>query len=569
MASTITSIDTQIAGLAQSFQTAIKATIKAESDPITKTQALKDTIDVRRSVYSDIKTNFDGLQSALQALISTEGTFGLNLVSKSTVTPGSTGTTVMTATTTDSAATADYDIVVTQLAKAQSVATTLAYSPDLALGKSGTFWMGGNGASTAARPVSFTPSDTVLTATPSGVVATGQRELGTGIYKLETRDVSGVRQFRLVNVDGNAVSIRNQQDSTSFTSAWQNMVGGSYDTGRGLTLSLSSGTTASTALTYTAAGTSVTISATDSLRTITAAINAASQPEGHDFKASIVSNQLVLTGTQTGENHSMSYSLYKDGVVNDFLGFGAEFQSAQNAKFTVNGMTVSRASNTNLSDVVDGTTINLASDAKDKTARLSISSSAEKAASLMTAMVNSFNTALSHLKSKLATTSSIANGKTTYTRGPISGELGFSNLRQEMLGRMNSNYANSGIYKNFTEIGLSFDKDMKLSLDSTKFSEALKSNRTDVLALFDKGMGSINTLISSYTGSSGSLSNTLKSIDDQRTNYDTRITKLNSTIAKRKETLYTQYLGYQTQLADYGYTAQWFGILYGTTNTSA
>jgi flagellar capping protein FliD len=576
MASTITSIDTQIAGLAQTFQAAIKATITAESDPIVKTQALKDSVDVRRSVYTDVKTNFENLQNSLKALISTEGTFGLNLASKPTVTSGTTGATVLTATSTDSAAAAEYSITDIQLAKAQSQATALAYSPDLALGKSGTFWLGGTGTAALQTKTStspdvysdFVPSNSV-TAGAKSTVATGQRELGTGDYSLEMRDVNGVHQFRLVNADGDAVSIRSQLGS-GYTSAWQNMSSGSYDTGRGLSLTLNvNGSTASTAMTYTAAGTSINISATDTLRTIATAINAASQPEGRDFKASIVANKLVLTGAQTGENHSLLFNLKKDGVDNDFLGLSVSLQAAQNATFKVNGMDVTRAGNTGLSDVIDGVTLNLASDAEGKSARLSVAATTDKAAGLMSTLINNFNTALSHLKSKLASTKTTdTNGKVTYTRGPISGDMTLSGLRLDMLNRINSNFANSGSLKNFAEIGLSLDKDMKLTLDSTKFSEALKNNRTNVIALLDTGMGAINTLVSNYTGSKGAISNTLSSIDEQTKNYDSRIAKLNTTIAKRKEALYNQYLGYQTQLADYGYTAEWFGILYGTSTTS-
>jgi len=569
MASTISSIDTSISKLTPTFQTALKATIDAESSPLKATQAQKDSIDVRRSVYTDIKTNFDGLQNALQALISTQDSFGMNLVSKASVTPGTAGATILSAaTTSDSAAIADYDIAVTQRAKAQSKSTSMVDSPDLALGKSGTFWLGGTGTAALQTKTSpgvytdFVPSSSV-TAGATATLFSGQRELGAGDYALETRDSGGTRQFRLVNADGNAVSIRSQ-DGSNYTSAWQTMTNGSYNTGRGLSLTLNTlGSTPSTALTYTAAGTSISIGATSSLRTITAAINAASQPEGRDLRASIVANQLVLTGSQTGENHTM---LYTDGAG---LGFGADLQTAQNAKFTVNGMAVSRATNTNLTDVIDGATMTLASDAEGKSARLSIAASSDKSTALMSAMVNSFNTALTHLKGKLASVPTTVGGKTTYARGPISGDMSLSSLRMDMLGRMNSNYANSGSFKNLSEIGLSFDKDLKLTLDSAKFSEALKSNRTDVTALLDSGLGEINTLVSRYAGSKGSLSNSLTSIDVQRTNYDNRIAKYNDNLTKRKETLYNQYLGYQNQIVEYGYTAQWFNIISGTnTNIS-
>ena len=124
MADTISSIDTSIKSLAPSFQTAIKAIIDSESAPLKRVQEQKDRIDVRRGIYTDVKANFDSLQSALQALISTQSAYGMKVASKVLVTPSTAGATVLSATSAESAAAAEYDISVTQLAKAQSKSTT-------------------------------------------------------------------------------------------------------------------------------------------------------------------------------------------------------------------------------------------------------------------------------------------------------------------------------------------------------------------------------------------------------------------------------------------------------------
>ena len=559
MANTISSIDTSIKNLAPTFQTAIKTIIESESGPLNRAQTQKDQIEVRRGVYTDIKTNFDALQSAIQSLISTHASYGMKAVSKSTVTPGTSGTTVFTATSTESATVSDYDIAVTLLAKAQAKSTSAVASPDVALGKSGTFWLGGSGTSS----LTVTPNDSV-TAAITSTVASGQREIGAGSYTLQIRDSSGVRQFRLVDADGKAVSIRSQA-GTSYTSDWQNMSTGSYDTGRGLNFSLNTlGTATSTSLTYTAAGTSIAINSTDTMRNIVSAINAASQPEGRDFKASIVANKLVLSGVRTGENHSM---LFTDGAG---LGFGADLQPAQNAQFTVNGMSVSRSSNSSITDLIDGVTLNLSSDAEGKSARLSVTASSDKAAGLMKTMVDKFNAAVTHLKDKLASTSKVGeDGKTSYTRGPMSGDLGFSSLRLDMINRLNRNITNSGSYKNLSEIGITFDKDMKLTFDSSKFSEAFNNHGSDVTGLLDTAMGDLNTVVSRFAGSSGTISRTLTSIDEQRTSYDKRIAKYNENLTIRKQTLYNQYLSFQSQIADYGRTAQWLGMFTGTTTDTS
>jgi flagellar hook-associated protein 2 len=566
MATTISSIDSSISkNLATQFQTAIKASVEAESASIKRVQSLKDSIQVRRGVYTDVKTNLDALQSAVQALISSQSSYGLKLTSKSAVTPATAGASVITVSaTSDTAPASDYDIAVTKLAKAHSRASAAAASPDIALGKSGTFWLGGTGV--AALQTETSPgvySDFVATTSVTGAVAStvasGQRELGTGDYTVQVRDTNGVRQFRLVNADGNAVAIRKTDGSSAYTSEWQNMSSGAFDTGRGQILTLNSGgNLESTTFHYTAKGTSISISSTDTQRNIMTAINAATQPEGRDFRASIVANQLVLTAAQSGVNHSMIYS---DGAS---LGFNTLLQAAQNAEFTVNGMSVSRSVNNSLTDIIEGVTLTLAGDAEGKSARLSVSADAGKASGLMSALVSKFNTAMSHLKDKMASTSSTQDGKTTYTRGTLSGDSVFSGFRTDMMYRMSRGYVNSGSFKRFEDIGLSFDKDMKLTLDSAKFSDALQNNTSSVTALLDAGMGEINAILSRYTGSSGLLTRTLTSIESQSKEYDQRISRYNAALELRKTALYNQYMEYQSQLVELGNTAAMFGIDLGS-----
>ncbi|HNA87852.1 MAG TPA: flagellar cap protein FliD N-terminal domain-containing protein, partial [Anaerolineales bacterium] len=115
MATTITSIDASIRNLTPSFQTAIKTTIEAESAPLKRVQTLKDSMEVRRGVYTDVKSNFDALQSAIQALISTQATYGLSTVAKASVTPAISGSTVLTVSkTSETAPVTDYDFTVTK-----------------------------------------------------------------------------------------------------------------------------------------------------------------------------------------------------------------------------------------------------------------------------------------------------------------------------------------------------------------------------------------------------------------------------------------------------------------------
>ncbi len=556
-------IDAQIRKLAPTFQTAISATIDTASAPLKKVQAQSADVDVRKAVYTDLKTNFDALQSAVQGLISTQGLYAMGGTAKSTVTSFTTGATVFTATTKDTAVSGEYDISVTTLARAHTQATSAAASADLPLGKSGTFWMGGTG---HASVDAFVPSVSV-TAAVTGSVVDGQHELGSTIgseaYSLQVRDSNGVRQFRLTNADGSALSIRTT-DGSGFTDGWQSLSSGAYDTGRGLVLTLSSaGSPGTTSIKYTAQGTSITINPTDTQRTIAAAINNAIQPEGHDFKASIVANTLVLSGAQSGINHTM---LYTDGAG---LGF-ADLQTARNASFTVNGMTISRAGNSSLTDVIDGLTLNLAGDAEAKSAHLSVVATTDKAAGAMASMVSKFNDALTHLTQKMAITSSTSGTATTYTRSALTGDTVFSNLRNDMYSRLSRSYTNSGSFKKLADIGLSMDKDMKLVLDSTKFTQAMQNHPTDVTALLDTAMGQFDKVLSGYTGSSGALQKSMDSMDNLKKSYDSQIARYNTSLTARKQSLYNTYLNMQNQLVEMNFQSNMLNLLlYGTSTTTS
>jgi flagellar capping protein FliD len=565
MAGKVSSIDVSLQNLAPTFQKAIKAIIESESAPLTRTQTLKDQLEIRRGVYADVKTNFDALQSAVQALISTQASYGLNLISKANVTPAIAGSSVLTASVTnESIPIADYDIYVSKLAKAESRATAAFPSSDVALNKTGNFWLGGSGMAALQTETlpgvysDFVPTNTVTAAIPASV-ASGQRELGGGTYTVQLRDLNGVRQFRMVDADGNAVSVRSSDGTSAYTTNWQKVVDGNFDTGRGQRLTLSSqGNLDSTTFQYTAKGVSVFISAEDTLRTIAKAINLAVQPYGHDLKASIVANQLVLTAVQTGKNHGMTFT-DETG-----LGFATLLQKAQNAEFTINEMPVSTATSNNLTNLIDGVAVTLTGDAENKGARLSIASNTDKAVGLMNNLVSKFNAALGHLKDKLASTAKTEGDKTTYTRGPLTGDTTFSSLRTDLLYRMSRNNGNSGSYRLLDEIGLTIDKDLKLQFDSAKFSDALKNHTSDAGSLLDTAMGGINELLSRFTGSSGILSRSLTSMDNQRQIFDQRIAKYNASLTMRKQSLYNQYMDYQSQLADLGRTAQMFGISLGS-----
>jgi flagellar hook-associated protein 2 len=544
--------------LSSVFRTAITTIIDSEKQPVTKLQSQRDEVNVRKGIYNDMSTNLTALQNSLHSLISTQASYSLNSTNKATVTPATANTTVLTATASSDAIKADYQINVTQLAKAQSKASAKAVGSDLALGKSGIFWMGGNGTASA----SVDSSDIVTGVQTSDIdVDNDQRELGTGTYRVEIKGYGKNRQFRLVNQDGSPVSIKKVGSDNTYTNGWQKMIDGSVNTGRGFTFDLSSaGSSTYTEINYTARGTSFVINGNNTLSQIAEAINDASQPEGHDFKASVVNSQLVLTSAQSGENHAM---IFTD---NAGLGFGADLQSAQNAIFSVNGLTISRPTNTNITDAINDVTINLAGDAEGKSISLSIGEDFTNAKKAVDTFVTKYNDAVTYLTQKMAITSTTDGDKTSYTRGPLTGDMVFTSLRQDLLQKISGDYTNTGKYHYLSEIGFSLGNDLKLTIDSSKLEQALQSNYEDTMALLDTAMGKFDQTLSTYTGSTGSLSNSILNMENQIKGYDSSIERYNYSITQRENGLISQYTDLQSQILELSQTASLLGININTSS---
>ncbi|MCB1665323.1 MAG: flagellar filament capping protein FliD [Pseudomonadales bacterium] len=191
--------------------------------------------------------------------------------------------------------------------------------------------------------------------------------------------------------------------------------------------------------------------------------------------------------------------------------------TAQNALFSVNGLSVSRTSNL-VTGVIPGTTLNL----KGVTAgpvTLSVAKDASAISSKLQTFVDSYN-ALKGLADELTAFDTSAGDK-----GQGSLLTGDSTLRLAMaeINRMlrTSVTGLTGNVRSLAEIGITTDKDAgyQLTFDATTFAEKFESNASDILGLFATA-GSTSDALLTYTSAT---SNT------QPGTYDVEITQLATT----------------------------------------
>ena len=235
-------------------------------------------------------------------------------------------------------------------------------------------------------------------------------------------------------------------------------------------------------------------SSNNTLAGVRDAINAA----GGSVSASIVNdgttNRIVITSKDTGEVNSLKIAV-TDGDGNNLDATGlsklaydpqatagngknlTSLQDAKNAILEIDGIDIVKSSNT-ISDAIEGVTLNLVGLTSGTALSLTVASNQEAVKTSVTAFVDAFNkldTTLRNL-TKLDDT-----GK---ANGALLGDSTARSIINQIRSVMNTAVANGASLNTLSQIGVSFQRDGKLSLDDTKFTAAVSSNFNDIASLF-------------------------------------------------------------------------------------
>lgn len=337
----------------------------------------------------------------------------------------------------------------------------------------------------AADGSNLTIAETVVGSTSGGLGKTSATA-NTGSSNVATSAVT------LTSTGGNPITVAGSNPTLAGLTAGSS---GSYS-GAGFT---QDGTQAS--------GT-VTLGANDqSLQGIRDAINKA----GIGVTASIVSDgsstpyHLVLTSTKTGETSSMKITVAAldgssadTGLANLLTYDPAGTQSltqtsaAQSTKLTVNGIAVTSASNS-VTGAIQGVTLAIGAVGSTSVVVAKDTSSVKSAVTAFVKAYNDLNNTIKGLTSYDATTKA---------SGALLGDSGVLSIQTRL--RQQLGTAVEGLSGNLTtmsQVGISFQKDGSLALDSTKLGNAITNNFADIAGLFS-AIGSASDSLVSFTSSS-------------------------------------------------------------------
>jgi flagellar hook-associated protein 2 len=261
----------------------------------------------------------------------------------------------------------------------------------------------------------------------------------------------------------------------------------------------------------------VTVTISDSNNTLTGLRNAINEA-GAGVTATIINDgtaspyRLLIMANDAGTANSFA--------ITDNLSGGQSLnleqkQAASDAVFTLNGVSITKSSNT-ISDVIPGVTFTL----KAKTTE-AVNLTVDKDLDSIVSSLNDFASAYNSVNTYI--NSQFAYDSTTKKAGLLSGDSTLRRIQNDLQNQIVQSIANR--YTSFNvsgQVGIEFNRDGSLSVDSAKLRSALSSNFSGVAALF-LGNG---TPSDSATATDKRVTYNSKTSETQAGTYSLQITSL-------------------------------------------
>ena len=286
-------------------------------------------------------------------------------------------------------------------------------------------------------------------------------------------------------------------------------------------------------------GEDITIESDDTLTLIASKINSANA----GVTASILSisdteHRLIIESQTTGAE---GITLTDDNDVLKTLGIldsvGLKkniIRSSADASVKIDGYDIASTTNT-LTDVISGVTLTLKDTNSGSPITLAITENTGAISGKVSALVSSINSVLNYVK-----TQNTYSGNSSST--PLMGDINLHTVRNNIIDAIFAEVSGNTTYKTASSIGFTFASDGTLSLNSTTFSEALSSNKQEVINVLtqfgDTLKTSMNVYVDPYTGTLTSIE---KSINQTISDIDKRIEELNERYEREAEVLEKKY----------------------------
>ena len=219
-----------------------------------------------------------------------------------------------------------------------------------------------------------------------------------------------------------------------------------------------------------------------------------------------------------------------------------------NASLVVDGIPISSASNT-VSNVINGVTLSLGSPSPSTPVTVNVNPDTAQATTAINNLVSAYNTVIGEINSQFNVAADGSGG------GPLEGDNSLRDVQSQLLAAFSYSVpGNSGVV-NLASIGVNFNNDGTLSVDSGKLSAALSSNYSAVQNLLQNTTNgfsqNLSTVLSNINGAgTGILSLDAQSITNTSQGLTKQIADLQASLATQQASLTAIYAQVNTTLQE-------------------
>lgn len=289
---------------------------------------------------------------------------------------------------------------------------------------------------------------------------------------------------------------------------------------------------------FTVNGQTVTVDAADSLGAIRDKINAINTgPSASKVTATVLTvsptdHRLILTSDSAGAA-GISLADTTGTLLNDLglLGPGGVLVAGADASLRIDGVPLTRTANV-IADAIEGITLTLETAEPGTIVALDVARYTDETIGAVKSFVSAYNAVVDFFKKE-------ANGGTL--RGDATLRTNRTAFSQSLLTLLGGE---AGLETTGSAVGLSLDRNGRLSLDDSVLTKALQENHASVQALFGGSAGLAgfeSTLEDLLTTASGVLDSRTSLLTDRVSGLELRIARMEGRLAQRRTLLIRQF----------------------------
>jgi flagellar hook-associated protein 2 len=210
-----------------------------------------------------------------------------------------------------------------------------------------------------------------------------------------------------------------------------------------------------------------------------------------------------------------------------------------NASLVVDGIPISSASNT-VSNVINGVTLSLGSPSPTTPVTVNVNPDTTQVTSAINNLVSAYNTVITEINSQFNVASDGSGG------GPLETDNSLRDVQNQLLAALSYSIPGNGGIVNLASIGVNFNNDGTLSVDSGKLASTLSSNFSAVQNLLQNtttGFSqNLSTVLSNINGpGSGILTLDAQSISSTSQGITSQVADLQAALAVQEKNLTNVY----------------------------